>query len=175
MTLGLTTGHVALHSNHAAWADEFRREKARIVDAIGPHVLDIQHVGSTSIPGVPAKPILDLLVGVEDYDEARVCIRPLERLGYLYKGEYGFPRRHYFVLGDPRTHHLHMVERTSDMWRGMILFRDFLKSDPESAREYAEAKIELAARYPKDRASYQQEKDKVVERILERAGSLGAE
>ena len=140
-----------------------------IAEAIAPHTLDIQHVGSTSIPGVPAKPILDILVGVEDYEEAKVCIRPLERIGYLYKGEYGIPRRHYFVQGDPRTHHLHMVERTSDMWRGTILFRDFLRNDPDSAREYAEAKEELAARFSKDRASYQQQKDKVVERILKRA------
>ena len=174
MTLGLTAGHVALDSSHAAWADEFRREKGRIAEAIGPHVLDIQHVGSTAIPGVPAKPILDILVVVEDYDEAAVCIGPLEGIGYIYRGEHGIPRRHYFVQGDPRTHHLHMVERDSESWRGTVLFRDFLRSDPESAREYAGAKEELAAKYARDRPSYQQKKDQVVERILERAASFGA-
>jgi GrpB-like predicted nucleotidyltransferase (UPF0157 family) len=166
MVLGLPAGEVRLREAHGAWAEEFRAEKTRVVAAIGTHILDVQHVGSTAIAGVPAKPVLDLLVGVASFEDATVCITPLETLGYRYRGEYGIPRRHYFVKGDPRTHHLHMVESASEQWRTTIRFRDLLKSDPESARAYALAKSALAAKYPRDRAAYQREKDAVVERLL---------
>ena len=169
MTLGLAAGRVRLLSCHQVWAAEFRSERARVADVVGSYISDIQHVGSTAIPGVPAKPILDILVGVDDYDEAAVCIARLERIGYCYRGEHGIPRRHYFVQGDPRTHHLHMVERASEMWRVTVAFRDFLRVDSDSAREYAEAKVKLAAKYSRDRSKYQFWKDKIVERILERA------
>jgi GrpB-like predicted nucleotidyltransferase (UPF0157 family) len=166
MLLGLPTGEVLLHAAHEAWAEEFLLEKARIIEAVGDHIREIQHVGSTAVPGVPAKPVLDILVGVEDFDEASVCVAPLENIGYCYRGEYGIPRRHYFVKGDPRTHHLHMVERDSNHWSVTVTFRDFLNRDSNAANAYAEAKQSLAAKYSRDRAMYQREKDKVVERLL---------
>lgn len=169
MTLGLASGRVSLLSEHEAWAHEFKLEKTRIVAAVGTHILDIQHVGSTSISGVPAKPILDILVGVGDFDRAFACIAPIENIGYRYRGEHGILRRHYFVKGEPRTHHLHMVERDSDNWRLTLAFRDLLRSHEDLAREYTDAKEALAAKYARQRSVYQQEKDKVVERILERA------
>jgi GrpB-like predicted nucleotidyltransferase (UPF0157 family) len=166
MVLGLPSGEVWLLDAHKAWAEEFALEKARIINAVSKHILEIQHVGSTAIPGVPAKPVLDILVGVEDFDEASVCVRPLERIGYRYRYEHGIPRRHYFVKGDPRTHHLHMVERDSHHWTMTVTFKEFLKRDSKSACAYADAKRSLAARYSRDRKSYQCEKDKVVERLL---------
>jgi GrpB-like predicted nucleotidyltransferase (UPF0157 family) len=84
---------------------------------VSGHTLEVQHVGSTAIPGVSAKPVLDVLVGVAGFDEAVCALRPL---GYCYRGEHGIPRRHYFVKGDPRTHHLHMVEALAA--RGMPAF-----------------------------------------------------
>jgi len=172
MSLGLEAGTVLLHEAHESWALEFHREKARILDAIGAHILDIQHVGSTAIPGVPAKPILDILVGVERFEGATVCVSSLEEIGYTYRHEHGIPRRHYFVKGNPRTHHLHMVERDSEHWMITVRFRDCLRNQPELAREYAEAKVRLAARYFRDRAGYQKEKDQVVESLLRKISAL---
>lgn len=172
MALGLATGNVCLREAHEAWAQEFELEKARIIDAIGAYILDIQHVGSTAIRGVPAKPILDILVGIQNFDEATVCVAPLKGIGYDYRQEHGISRRHYFVKGDPRTHHLHVVQRDSEHWLITISFRDFLKNDPHSAREYAQAKRALAATYSRDRAAYQGEKDNVIESLLHRAGTL---
>ena len=166
MFLGLPTGEVRLLDAHKAWAEEFALEKARIIDAVSDHILEIQHVGRTAIPGIPAKPVLDILVGVEDFDEAIACVAPLERIGYCYRREHGIPRRHYFVKGDPRTHHLHMVERDSHHWTMTVAFKELLSRDSESARAYAEAKRSLAAKYPRDREAYQREKDRVVERLL---------
>jgi len=166
MALGLPSDEVRLVDAHEAWAEEFELEKARIIHAVGGHILEIQHVGSTAIPGVPAKPVLDILVGVEDFDEASVCIAPLENMGYCYRHEYGIPRRHYFVKGDPRTHHLHVVEKDSTHWTMTIAFRDFLNRSAESARTYGQAKQSLAAKYARDRGAYQREKNKIVEGLL---------
>jgi len=169
MVLGMTGDEICLLTAHEVWAEQYALEKARIIEAIGAYVLDIQHVGSTSISSVPAKPIIDILIGVEDFEGASVCIVPMEGIGYVYRGEYGIPHRHYFVKGDPRTHHVHMVEKDSENWRITVLFRDLLRSHPDVAREYAEAKVRLAEQYREDRASYQRAKDKVVEGILDKA------
>jgi GrpB-like predicted nucleotidyltransferase (UPF0157 family) len=168
MVLGLASGKVALARAHDAWAAAYEQERVRIVAALGEHLLDIQHVGSTSIPNVPAKPILDILVGVRDFDEATVCIKPMIAIGYSYRGENGIPRRHYFVKGDPRTHHVHMVEIRSDEWRLTLKFRDLLRMNPALASEYARAKERLALLHPGNREVYQREKDMVVESILAR-------
>jgi GrpB-like predicted nucleotidyltransferase (UPF0157 family) len=166
MVLGLASGTVSLSRAHDAWAAAYERERVRIVAAIGEHLLDVQHVGSTSIPGVPAKPILDILVGVRDFDEANACVGPMVALGYLYRGENGIARRHYFVKGDPRTHHVHMVEVQSEGWRATLRFRDLLRRNPPLAREYALAKERLALLHSRDRQAYQRGKDEIVERIL---------
>jgi Uncharacterized conserved protein len=168
MVLGLASGKVCLARAHDAWAAAYERERARIVAALGEHLLDSQHVGSTSIPNVPAKPILDILVGVRDFDEATVCVGPMIAIGYTYRGENGIPRRHYFVKGDPRTHHVHMVEIGSDAWRVTLRFRDLLRLNPALASEYAREKERLALLHAGNREMYQREKDIVVESILAR-------
>ena len=171
MTLGLTSGDVRLARAHEAWATAFEHERARITAAIGERIVAVEHVGSTSIPDVPAKPILDVLVGVRDFEEARPCVGAMVALGYTYRGENGIPRRHYFVRGEPRTHHVHMVEVESDAWTSILRFRDLLRTHSELADEYAREKESLAALYAHDRESYQREKDKVVEGILLRSAT----
>lgn len=168
MFLGLASDKVTLARAHDAWAAAYQQERARIVAALGVQLLDIQHVGSTSILNVPAKPILDILVGVRDFDEAIACVGPMIAIGYTYRGENGIPRRHYFVKGDPRTHHVHVVEIGSDNWRVTLRFRDLLRMNPALASEYAREKERLALLHPGNREVYQQEKDKVVESILNR-------
>lgn len=172
MVLGLARGQVSLARAHKAWAAAYERERAKIAAALGEHIIRIEHVGSTSIPGVPAKPILDILVGIQDFDESRVCVGPMIGIGYRYRGENGIPRRHYFVKGDPSTHHIHMVEVQSDNWKVTLRFRDLLRMHPHLASEYAREKEHLARAYAGDREGYQREKDKVVEGILER-GHIG--
>ena len=166
MVLGLATDKVSLLREHDAWALAYEHERATIVAVLGEHLLDIQHVGSTSLPNVPAKPILDILIGVRDFDEATACVEPMIAIGYVYRGENGIARRHYFVKGDPRTHHVHMVEIGSDNWREHLRFRDLLRMNPALASEYAREKERLALLHPNNREAYQREKDKVVERIL---------
>lgn len=167
--IGLEAGVVRLVPYTAEWKRLFEEEKTLLQTAIGQYVLDIQHVGSTSIPGMVAKPILDIGIAVTSFEEARVCISPVEQLGYEYKGEFGIPRRHYFVKGDPRTHHIHMNEMGSPDWENQVLFRDYLMQHPESAEEYAALKMELAQRYPTDREAYLDGKAPFIEQVLEMA------
>lgn len=167
--LGLERRVLNLSPYRDEWPVLFESEKKAIESAIGDHVRDIQHVGSTAVAGLHAKPILDIAIAVEDFDTARACIEPLIELGYTFKGENGIPRRHYFLKGEPCTHHIHMVETTSTEWTKMILFRDFLRSNRSAAEDYRKLKFDLCKRNPGDRKSYLAAKSAFVEDVVRRA------
>lgn len=167
--LGLPSEEIQLSPYESGWQILFFEERDRLQANIGGYVLDIQHIGSTSIPGMLAKPILDIGIAVTNFEEAARCIPPMEKLGYTYKGENGIPRRHYFVKGDPRTHHVHMVEIESEEWRSNLLFRDYLIKNPETAREYARLKQELAKQFATEREAYQAGKDGFIKAVLYKA------
>ena len=169
--IGLERGVVRLAPYTAEWRRLFEAEKALLQAAIGPHVLDIQHVGSTAIPGMVAKPIIDIGIAVTSFEGARVCIQPIEQLGYEYRGEHGIPRRHFFVKGEARTHHLHMNEINSREWQNQVLFRDYMMQHSGLADEYATLKAQLAQRYRTDREAYLDGKAPFIERVLEMARS----
>jgi GrpB-like predicted nucleotidyltransferase (UPF0157 family) len=165
--VGLERGTVKLNPFTNEWERLFSEEKSRLQAAIGKYVLDIQHVGSTSIPGIVAKPIIDIAIAVKNFEKASVCIKSIEQLGYEYKGENGIPRRHFFAKGNPRTHHIHMNELGSREWNDQISFRNYLTLHLEVAKEYAELKMELARQYPTDRQAYLDNKDPFIERVIQ--------
>ncbi len=169
--VGLKRDTVRLTSYTNKWERLFEEEKSRLQGVIGRYVLDIQHVGSTSIPGMVAKPIIDIAIAVKNFEEASVCIKPIEQLGYEYKGENGISRRHFFVKGNPTTHHIHMNEIGSRDWNDLIIFRNYLTHHEEIAKEYSELKMVLAQRYPTDRQAYQDNKAPFIERVLQLARS----
>ena len=173
VSIGLEKGVVRLAPYNAGWARVYEGERARIEQAIGPHILEVQHVGSTSIPGLAAKPIIDIAVGVEDFEDARICIAPLEALGYTYHGEHGIPGRHYFTRGEPTLFHTHVHETTSRAWGNLVLFRDYLIQHPEEVRAYLVLKQRQAGQYPHDRRAYTEGKALYIERILERSRTEG--
>jgi GrpB-like predicted nucleotidyltransferase (UPF0157 family)/8-oxo-dGTP pyrophosphatase MutT (NUDIX family) len=148
------------------WQAAFVQERSLIEAALGP--LEIEHVGSTSLADMPAKPILDIQINVPDFDLARPYIEPLQGLGYTYRGEYGIARRHYFVKGEPRTHHLHMLEAGSHDAVAITLFRDYLRANAAAAAHYAAQKQSIAATVA-TREQYQAAKDEVVAGLLEQA------
>ncbi|MFC2172199.1 GrpB family protein [Acidobacteriota bacterium] len=98
--LGLESGAVRVVEYEEEWIQAFEHERTALMDALGNRAVDIQHIGSTAIPGMPSKPILDIAVGVEKYKEALGWTGSVERLGYEYRGERGVPRRLYFVRGE---------------------------------------------------------------------------
>lgn len=140
------------------WPRLYEEERARIMTAIGQTLVAIEHVGSTAVPGLAAKPIIDILAAVRLLVEARGHIEPLRLIGYEYVPEYEaeFPERRYFRKGPPeaRTHHLHVVELASTFWERHLLFRDYLRAHPQDACQYAALKRELAARHGADREAY---------------------
>lgn len=157
-----------------AWPRLFEEEKARILETIGPWVVAVEHVGSTAVPGLGAKAIIDIMAGIRDLSEAPNCIGRLEGLGYEYRPdlEVEMPERRYFRKFDSlgvRSHHLHMVEDTSDFWGRHLAFRDYLRSRPDQAERYYRLKKELASRFGSDRIGYTEAKTEFIEGALTRA------
>jgi len=154
------------------WPELFRAERDRILAAIGKYVHAIEHIGSTAIPGIAAKPLIDILVGVKQLDVYRECVKPLADLGYQYvpDAERVMPDNRYFNKGpdDARTHHLHMVLYDGEFWREKLLFRDYLRSHEEVARRYEALKRDLAQRFD-DGAPYARAKGPFVKAVLKEA------
>lgn len=168
--LGLKKGTVNLSSHNEQWHQLFSEEKARIKETIRKHIIEIEHIGSTSICGISAKPILDMAVSIKKYSDGVNCVKPLENLGYEYRSENGISGRFYFVKGEPRTHHLHMVEVNSDFWKSHLLFRDYLRKNPAIAKEYDNLKRSLAKKNAENRDAYFEGKANFIENVLREAG-----
>lgn len=171
MPLGLLSGTVRVVPHDPGWAAEFAAERARLGESLGDVPAIIEHVGSTSVPGLPAKPILDVIVGRPPESALSDYVGAFERIGYIYRGELGLPGREYFVRGMepvPRTHHLHLVLIGSDHWLRTLAFRDHLRRHPEAAQAYAALKGELAKRYPTDRGAYTAAKDAFIQEAIAR-------
>lgn len=164
------------------WPVQFEEERRRIVEAVGHIVAGVHHVGSTSIPGMPAKPILDIAVLLHKFEDGERCIEPLESIGYFHKGmdEVDIPGDRFFLRGHPpqegcadgeviRTHVLHMYTLDSPIKRNHIAFRDYLIADPEVAAEYARLKLALAGKHPDDRTSYSAGKGSFIREVIAKA------
>jgi GrpB-like predicted nucleotidyltransferase (UPF0157 family) len=146
------------------WPEAYERERAAIADALGGNLLAIEHVGSTAVPGLGAKPIVDVMVGLRELSDHARCVDPLTSLGYEHKGEYGIPGRHYFrkPVQGPRTHQVHMVEQGSAFWVRHLLFRDYLRANPDEAAAYDRLKRGLAERFGTDLEGYTEAKTEFI-------------
>lgn len=167
--IGLEKGIVRLAPYSPEWKTLYEEEEKLLRELIGEYIIDIQHIGSTSIPDMIAKPILDIGIAIADFEEGKRCIKPIESLGYEYKGENGIPGRHYFVKGNPTTHHIHVVEIDSEEWKKNIIFRDALRKNENLAKEYAELKLNLAEKFKYDRVAYTDGKTDFVNYVLKLA------
>ena len=154
-----------------AWPQRFRHERAELAQVLGPWLAGpIEHIGSTAVAGVLAKPVIDIMAGVADLVASRPARAAAATLGYEY-----FPYRpevmHWFCKPSParRTHHLHLVPVGSPLWADRLAFRDYLRSCPAAAAEYAALKRGLAARYAFDREAYTDAKGAFVAAMLKRA------
>lgn len=156
-----------------AWPAYFEKEAVRIKDALGSIVIEIEHVGSTAVPGIAAKPTIDIAVGVNELDDIHGQeIAAMENLEYVYRGEAGVPGRHYFRKGlvYPRDFHVSIIEWRGSLWNDYLLLRNYLREHPEEAASYVEAKrsAERATEKP-DPVAYWEHKRAFVEQLLERA------
>ncbi len=152
----------------------YEEQKGRILGVIGHRVVAIEHIGSTAVPGLGAKPTIDIMVGLSRLVDARECIEPLQSIGYEYVPDYedSIPPRRYFRKGPPEartTHHLHIVELTSDFREQHLLFRDFLRAHTEVAQEYYKLKVELADKYRFKGQAYTDAKTPFIESVMAKA------
>jgi GrpB-like predicted nucleotidyltransferase (UPF0157 family) len=167
--IGLHRNTVRLEPHNELWHEQFANERDRLLAAIGDHSLPIEHIGSTSVCGIAAKPILDIMIGTPEFGPVLTFVHDLEAIGYEYKGENGIPGRHYFGKGVPRTVHLNVVRCGGHFWLSHLTFRDHLKQNPIAAREYEQLKRSLAERYPSDREAYTNGKEDFVRSIIAQA------
>jgi GrpB-like predicted nucleotidyltransferase (UPF0157 family) len=167
-------GRIEVLDHDPAWSVMFEQEALRVQEALGPIVVTVEHVGSTAVPGLAAKPIIDLLVGVRSLPEARVrCVEPLQALRYRYMAEYEswLPNEMLFRKGvpGPWTHHVHLMEPTCSRWEEFTLIRDYLRHHQEVASAYADLKRALALVFDDDIAGYRNAKAPFIEAVMARA------
>jgi GrpB-like predicted nucleotidyltransferase (UPF0157 family) len=136
---------VELREYDPSWAEIFEAERLLIAPIFDRRAVGIEHIGSTSVPDLCAKPIVDVLVGLRELALADDDVRAMVELGYQYLGEFGLPGRLYFRKGDPRTHHVHVVEHGGEHWERHLAFRDALRANPEERKRYDALKRQLAA------------------------------
>jgi GrpB-like predicted nucleotidyltransferase (UPF0157 family) len=172
--LGLASGRVTVVAYDERWPALFQEAAAELRRSLGDRILEIEHVGSTSVPGLVAKPVLDILVGVPELRRALDLVPDLEKLGYEYRPYEDTPDRHYFRrwAGGLRTHHLSLAEPTSSHYRLTLVFRDVLRANAALAEEYGVLKHALAERFPCDREAYLEGKTEFVMQVLNSHGDL---
>lgn len=164
--IGLQSGKVRLLAYNPEWVKIFKKEEKTLRKAINNIVVNIQHVGSTAIPGIPAKPIIDILAGVSSIKDVKKCIKPFEKAGYKYKGEER-PDEYLFIK-DP-IFCLHMTKFNNKTWNSYISFRNQLRTNEKLANEYKNLKLKLEKKFANDRASYTSGKAKFIEAAVKKS------
>lgn len=164
--IGVPRGKVKISPHNPKWIRSFEAEK-KLLKKFGR----IEHIGSTSIPGLCAKPIIDIAIGVSSLKNKGVAKykKPLAEIDYQYIREKR-PGEFLFIKGPEsnRTHHLHMIELDSPAWNKYISFRDYLINNPDSIKEYADLKTKLATKFAEDRKSYTAGKSKLIEKFIKK-------
>jgi len=175
--IGLERGIVRVVSYQADWPEEYQREAARLKAGLGDRVGRFEHIGSTAIVGMPAKPIIDLMASVEHLDVAPGLVGNLAALGYEWhpRDREDVPDRYYFVRRSPdglaTTHHFSLAEARSGWWQQQLLFRDCLRASPQLCAAYALLKQGLVRRYARDPGKFSPAKGGFVRAVLKRAQS----
>ena len=159
--------HIEIAAYDQSWPERFRVERDRVAAALGDLAAEVEHSGSTAVPNMAAKPIIDVLVGLADFADTPQTIAPLEAIGYTSYGKLR-PGWMFFRTNNPHDRHLHVVELGSEDWQSQLDFRDALRADPELVAAYERVKVDLAERFANDRAGYTTGKTEFVQSVLER-------
>lgn len=170
--IGLKRGTVKLLPYNKKWAELFEREKRKLNEKLGDLVIDIQHVGSTAIPAVPAKPIIDIAVGVHSTKDVKKLVKPLKELGYKDAGWVGVPGVNFLFTKGPgsrRTHYLHVFKYNGVSWKNDLLFRDYIIKYRGRAKQYVKLKKRLAKSFADDRYKYTAAKAKFITDTIKKA------
>ncbi|MGM0901561.1 MAG: GrpB family protein [Bacillota bacterium] len=162
---------ITIENYNSNWSKLFKDEKVKLKEILADMCLAIEHIGSPSVEGLGAKPIIDIAIGVNDLEGVSEFIEPLKRIGYEFVYHKEFPERRFFRKGHWRagTHHLHFYRFKGEHWNNQILFRDYLKNHPDALKEYHQLKVDLAKKFSVDRSSYTENKAAFIQYVLQRA------
>lgn len=175
MGTGLPTPRVVVVPHDPRWASAFAESAVSIQATLGDNLRELHHIGSTSIPAMPAKPIIDMLAVVADLAAVDAAAPAMQALGYISKGEHGIAGRRFLYRNDAagtRTHQIHAFAVGSPHIARHLAFRDFVRAHPQIAWQYAELKQMLAKRHPNDLEAYMDGKDPFIKEIERRAMQL---
>jgi GrpB-like predicted nucleotidyltransferase (UPF0157 family) len=164
---------IELSDHDPSWAERFEDEKGKLAGVFDGQAVGIEHIGSTAVPDLCAKPIVDVLIGLRELELGDEQIAAMQDLGYDYLGEHGLPGRLFFKK-NPRTHHVHVVEYGGLHWERQLTFREALRTDAEERRRYDEFKRKLAAE-GHSREAYTELKTPFIREVEARARSRGVE
>jgi len=169
-----TKGKIVIVDYDPQWPTLYKKEREEILNVIGNIALEIEHIGSTAVQGLGAKPIIDIMVAVSHLNDAEKCLEPLRNIGYEYVPEHEeeIPERRFFNKGRPpeeQHYHLHMVEIGSEFWKRHLLFRDYLRTNPNVAQRYNQLKKELASKYGSNREAYTKAKTSFIQSVVVKA------
>ena len=162
---------VVVDEYSAAWPRLFKEEAERISASLNELQKTMEHIGSTAVPGLRAKPVIDIMIGVSSLEQADSCVPLIEGTGYLYRPEHedSMPERRYFERsGSEIDYHVHMVVFESKFWKEHIFFRDYLRENSKAAEQYAALKKELAGKFRDNREAYTNGKAEFIQGILRR-------
>ncbi|BDM82044.1 GrpB family protein [Acaryochloris marina] len=163
--------------HNPAWKIIFQTEASLVKEALGETVMAVHHIGSTAIPGIHAKPIIDLLVEVQCMTQVDARSSSMEQLGYEVMGEFGISGRRFFRKNnrnDVRTHHIHLFNHSSAQVKRHLAFRDYMIAHPTDAKQYSDLKRQLAHQYPTNIDGYMDGKDSFIKAIDVKAGQWNA-
>lgn len=160
---------IEIEDYNKRWSEAFEKERRSISQVLGALALDILHIGSTAVPGMAAKPIVDILVAVEHIDSGAECVSKLVEVGYRYVPQDEDPDRIFLYKGMPRTHHVHIVRYGSPTYHKHVAFRDYLMCHEEVRDKYRQLKKDLASRFRNDRKAYVEGKTIFIEKVTEEA------
>jgi len=168
-SIGLKRGTVELSPYDDAWPRLFEAEKQQILVALDGLIFELEHVGSTSVPGLAAKPLIDTIASMRSLSDYTKAIAPLRALGYEFMPERVFKDRVFFPKGprDNRTFHLSLVKENSEQWIDTLLFRDYLRDHPTERHEYQALKQKLALKFADNRQRYTEAKRGFISSVLE--------
>ncbi|MGD6802678.1 GrpB family protein [Rossellomorea vietnamensis] len=162
---------VIISEYNPEWEDQFKFEKKQIMGVSGNKIIGIEHIGSTSVQGLKAKPIIDIMAGVRDLNVVSSLIGPLSEVDFEYVPKPELTDRSFFRKGlwGKGTCHLHICKINSSEWVDKLLFRDYLRRFPEAAKEYALLKSELSSLYKNDRPAYTKQKEPFIREVIDKA------
>ena len=168
MVIKMKTAGVIVLPYDKAWKSDFEKIKNELENAIGDCIIGIEHVGSTSVEGLSAKPCIDIDVIIKDYSVFEAVVDRLNAIGYIHEGNLGIPDREAFKYAEKphlQKHHLYVCPQDSEELRRHITFRDFLRSHPEAVQKYGQIKEAAAERFPNDIDGYIRYKSPCIEEL----------